>query len=277
MEPVNATRAGRSILAVTPILTLALVLYAGAIDPAAGSAPPGGRTAAHAADVCDGAASLAVSDARPHQLRAVRFSATASTVPASAIAFYDFSYGDGSDDAGSQPTAVHAYQQTGTYLAKVSIVTTCNTIVSSTEVRVVVADGLPPAVAITFPQANRTVHFGRLGLELRGTARDPSGVRRVELAIQLLSVKRSVVRAAATHPGCYWFDGHTHLKVRACAAPLFFAARLSGHRWSFRMNPRSQIPPGVYTARARATDRVGNITTIFSPRLRNILAFGLIA
>ncbi len=288
MEPVNATRTGRSILAVTPILTLALVLGAG------GSAAAGGRTGtpaaapvpvtphARAADACGGAASLTVSDARPRQLRAVRFGAGASTVPAAAVVFYDFSYGDGSDDAGSQPTAVHAYQQSGTYLTKVSIVTTCNTIVSSAEVRVVVVDGLPPAVAIAYPQADRTVHFGRQGLQLTGTAQDPSGVRRVELAIQLVSVKRSVVRpgaraAAVKQPGCYWYDGHVHLKVRACSAPLFFAVRLSGHRWSFRMNPRAQIPPGVYTARVRATDRVGNITTIFSPRLGNILAFGLVA
>jgi hypothetical protein len=43
------------------------------------------------------------------------------------------------------------------------------------------------------------------------------------------------------------------------------------------MNPRSQIPPGVYTVRVRATDRVGNITTVFSPKLGNILAFLLVA
>ena len=295
MEPAHATRTRRRaiLVAATAILALALALDAGSSVAAGGgrglarttapARPPTPTPAqARAADVCDGTASLTVSTTRPLQLRAVRFGAATSTVPAAAVAFYDFSYGDGSDDAGSQPTAVHAYQESGTYLAKVSIVTTCNTIVSSAEVRIVVVDGLPPAVAITYPQPNRTVHFGSLGLQLTGTAQDPSGVRRVELAIQLVSLKRSVVlpragAAAAKQPGCYWFDGHVHLKVRPCAAPLFFAARLRGHRWSFRMNPRSQIPPGVYTARARATDRVGNITTIFSPHLGNILAFGLIA
>jgi hypothetical protein len=282
MKPVNATRTGRSILAVTPILTIALALGAGAVDPAGSAAdgpggPPGRAAAApaRAADACEGAASLTASEARPRQLRPVRFAAS-TTVPAASVVFYDFSYGDGSDDAGVDPTAVHAYQESGAYQTKVSIVTSCNTIVSSTALRVVVADGLPPTVAIGYPRANQTVHFGRLGLQLTGTAQDPSGVRRVELAIQLLSVKRAGVRAAAS-PGCYWYDGHVHLKVRGCARPLFFPVRVGGHRWSFRMNARAQIPPGVYTARVRATDKAGNVTTVFSPKLGNFLAFGLIA
>jgi hypothetical protein len=136
---------------------------------------------------------------------------------------------------------------------------------------------------IGYPHANQTVHFGRAGLLLSGTAPDPAGVRRVELAIQILSVKRSATRsgavraAAAAKPGCYWYDGNVKLRARGCAAPLFFKARVSGSRWSFRMNPRAQIPPGVYTVRVRATDRAGNMTTVFSPKLGNILAFALVA
>jgi hypothetical protein len=275
MEPVNAPRTGRSILAVTTILTLALTVAPGAADPAAG------RPSAHRADACGGGLSLAASDARPRQSRPVRFTAVNSSVPADAVVFFDFNYGDGDDDATSLPTAVHAYQEPGTYLAKVSVVTTCNTIVSSPDFHVVVGDGLPPAAAIGFPHANQTVHFGRAGLLLSGTAPDPSGLRRVELAIQILSVKRSAARAraaaaAAPKPGCYWYDGRVKLRAHACASPLFFKAHVSGSRWSFRMNPRSQIPPGVYTVRVRATDRAGNMTTVFSPKLGNILAFALV-
>ncbi len=269
-------RTGRSILAVTPILTLALVLAAGAVDPA-GSAAERGRPRAHSADSCAGSVSLGLSDRRPHQLRPVRFNVAGSSVPAGSVVFYDFSYGDGSDDATAQPTAVHAYREAGAYAAKVSIVTTCNTIVSSTEFRVVVVDGLPPVASITTPRADQVAHFGTAGLLLGGTARDRSGVRRVELAIQLLSVKRSGARSAAAAGGCYWYDGKRTLRARGCATPLFFPAVLHGSRWSFRMNPRSQIPPGVYTVRVRATDRLGNVTTIFSPKLGNILAFGLVA
>ncbi len=275
-QPVNATRTGRSILALSPILTLALALSAGAVEPGT-TAAAGGRPVARAADACAGTVGLAVSDRRPRQLLPVRFGAVASTVPPASVAFYDFNYGDGSDDAGALPTAVHAYAQSGTYLAKVSIVTTCDTVVSSAELHVDVVDGLPPAATIGFPHANQTVHFGRAGLLLTGTASDPSGVRKVELAMQILSLKRSGARAAATQPGCYWYDGKLKLRLRACAKPLFFPVRVHAGHWAFRMNPRSQIPPGVYTARVRATDRVGNITSVFSPKLGNILAFLLVA
>ncbi|MEA2299387.1 MAG: hypothetical protein QOF77_2323 [Solirubrobacteraceae bacterium] len=292
MEPVNATRTGRSILAatvtatvtLTVTLTLALAIAAGAVDPA-GSVAAGRPPRARAADACSGSASLGVSDRRPRQGRPVRFSAADSTVAPASVVFYDYSYGDGSDDATALPTAVHAYQAAGAYAAKLSIVTACNTIVSSSEVRVVVADGTPPTVTIAFPRANQTAHFGSAGLLLRGSARDPAGVRRVELAIQLVGgLKRSARRSAAAHPaaarttpGCYWYDGRRTLKVRGCARPLFFPVHVRAGQWSFRMNPRSQIPPGTYTARVRATDRSGNITTVFSPKLGNILAFGLVA
>ncbi|MGI8800696.1 MAG: PKD domain-containing protein, partial [Solirubrobacteraceae bacterium] len=246
--------------------------------PGSAAAPPAGG-GARGADACGGSAAVGLSVRRPLQLRPVRFSAAGSTVPAAAVVFYDFNYGDGSDDATAAPTAVHAYHDPGQYLAKVSIVTTCNTIVSSAEYAVTVLDGQPPVASIGFPRADQTAHFGRAGLQLSGTATDPSGVRRVELAIQLLKVTRAVSssKAGAVGPGCYWYDGKLTLRLRACAEPLFFAARVGGGRWSFRMNPRSQIPPGVYAVRVRATDRLGNLTTVFSPKLVNILAFRLVA
>jgi hypothetical protein len=276
-QPVNATRTGRSIL----VLSLALALTAAAVDPLTTTAATGGHPDARVADACAGTVGLAVSDRRPRQLLPVRFGAVASTVPPASVAFYDFNYGDGSDDAGALPTAVHAYAQSGNYLARVSIVTTCDTVISSGELHVDVVDGLPPAVTIGFPHASQTVHFGQAGLLLTGTATDPSGVRKVELAMQILSVKRAGTRAraaaAATQPGCYWYDGKLKLRLRGCARPLFFPVHVHAGHWSFRMNPRSQIPPGVYTARVRATDRVGNITSVFSPKLGNILAFLLVA
>jgi hypothetical protein len=284
MAAAKARRTGRSILAVTTTLTVTLAAAAPGLAPAGSAAAPG-RPHAHAADACDGSVGLQVSDRRPLQLRPVRVAAI-SSVPADAVVFYDFNYGDGSDDAGAQPNAVHAYQDTGAYAVKVTAVTTCNTMVSSPELRVVVGDGLPPDVAIGFPHADQTAHFGRAGLLLQGTARDPSGVRKVELAMQVLRVTRSATRAgaagataAATTPktGCYWYDGHVKLRARGCASPLFFPVHVTGTHWSFRMNPRSQIPPGVYTARVRATDRHGNASTIFSPKLGDILAFKLVA
>jgi hypothetical protein len=195
MAAAKARRTGRSILAVTTTLTVTLAVAAPGLVPAGSAATPG-RPHAHAADACDGSVGLQVSDRRPLQLRPVRVAAI-SSVPPDAVVFYDFNYGDGSDDAGAQPNAVHAYQDTGDYAVKVTVVTTCNTMVSSPELRVVVGDGLPPDVAIGFPHADQTAHFGRAGLLLQGTARDPSGVRKVELAMQVLRVTRSATRAGA--------------------------------------------------------------------------------
>ncbi len=275
MKPVTAMRAGRSLFPVTLISTLALILAAASIEPPGAAAGGGRPAAAQSADACGGGATLALSDRHPLQMHPVRFSAAASSVPAASVSFYDFNYGDGSDDATAEATAVHAYQAPGTYLATVSLVTNCNTIVTSAAYHVVVADGLPPDVTIIYPLADHVTHFGRAGLLLRGTASDPSGVRKVELAIQILSVARSA--AAAAKPGCYWYDGHSKLRLRGCTTPLYFAAKVHGTQWSFRMNPRSQIPPGVYAVRVRATDRVGNITTIFSTKVGNILGFKLVA
>lgn len=277
------TRAGRSRLAIVLFLAVTVVVPAGA-DPARSSGDRYGRQA-HAASGCGGTASLAVSDRRPRQLGQVTFNAAVSTVPPASVVFYDFSYGDGSDDASVQPTARHAYRATGTYTVELTIMTICSTIITSAKYPVVVRDGLPPSVAISFPPARQTVHFGRAGLLLTGTAHDPSGVRRVELAIGLLSVKRSAIRANATDAaakspaalaGCYWYDGHITLRVRPCGSPLFFAAHLGSGVWSFRMNPRSRIPPGGYAVRVRATDDAGNSTSVLSPILGNIVGFSLV-
>jgi PKD domain/Bacterial Ig domain len=264
MQWSQAARSFRTLaVAASGLVLLALAFGSGA--PA--------RAAPRDAASCQGSALLGITTRHPVQLAAVGFDAAVSTVPAASIVFYDFSYGDGTDDATSQPTAVHAYQQAGTYLAHLTIVTTCNTVITSPAYHIVVRYGLPPSVAITYPKPDETVHFGTLGLQLRGTASDPAGVREVEIAIQITSVLRA---AESTTPGCYWYDGHVSLRLRGCDSPLFFRVKLTGTHWTFRMNPRSQIPPGVYAVRIRATDRVGNETSVYSPKLGDIQAFTLL-
>ncbi len=222
---------------------------------------------------CQGSAQLKISTRHPVQSHAVAFDAGASHVSNGSIVFYEFSYGDQADDATVQATAVHAYQQTGTFLVRLNIVTSCNTVISSFAYHVIVRDGIAPTVAITYPKSGQTVHFGRAGLQLRGTAADPSGVAHVDIAIQILSVLRAAKPAAG---GCYWYDGHVSLRVRGCNSPLFFPVRLTGRHWTFRMNPRSQIPPGGYAVRIRATDKAGNRTAVYSPKLGDIQGFRLV-
>jgi hypothetical protein len=256
-----AARSRRTLAAAACGSLAALVLVAGV--PAGADQPVA---------TCQGSAGLAISNRHPVQLRAVGFDAKTSHLDDGSIIFYDFSYGDGTDDATTQPTAVHAYQQAGTYLARLNVVTSCDTVITSPAYHVIVRYGLAPAVAFTYPRADETVHFGTRGLQLRGTASDPPGVRSVDIAIQITSV----LRAAQTTPGCYWYDGHVSLRLRACDSPLFFPVKLTGTHWAFRMNSRSQIPPGVYAVRIRATDRVGNQTSVYSPKLGDIEAFTLV-
>ncbi|HEX3874414.1 MAG TPA: PKD domain-containing protein, partial [Solirubrobacteraceae bacterium] len=179
----HAARPGSTLAAAACGLVAALAVTSGgparAASRAAGSRDGG---------ACQGTAQLAISTRHPVQLRAVSFKAGSSHVVGGSVVFYDFSYGDGTDDATAQPTAVHAYQRTGTFLVRLNIVTSCNTVISSPAYHVIVRDGLAPTVAVTYPKPNQTVHFGTLGLQLRGTASDPSGVGHVDIAIQILSV-----------------------------------------------------------------------------------------
>jgi hypothetical protein len=291
MQRFLAARSARRLAVAACGLLGTLMLAAGASAGRPVSAPLGARSiAAPPADgTCDGTARLAISTRHPVQLRAVGFDASTSKLDNGSIVFYDFSYGDGTDDATTQPTAVHAYQQTGTYLARLNIVTSCNTVITSVAYHVVVRDGLPPTVAFTYPKAGETVHFGRLGLQLRGTASDPSGVHSVDIAIQITSLLPAAHASASGSPnaspsgsahasasGCYWYDGHVSLRLRGCDTPLFFPVKLTGAHWTFRMNPRSQIPPGVYAVRIRAADRLGNQVTVFSPKLGDIEGFTLV-
>ncbi|HEY5197191.1 MAG TPA: PKD domain-containing protein [Solirubrobacteraceae bacterium] len=266
MEGSRAARTFRTLAAAASGLALA----GSALSSTAASVP---TRSTRDAGTCQGSARLAISTRHPVELRAVAFDATASKLADGTVVFYDFSYGDGTDDATTQPTAVHAYEKTGTYLARLNIVTSCNTVISSLAYHVVVRDGLAPTTTISYPKADQTVHFGTRGLQLRGTASDPSGVAHVDIAIQILSVLRA---ARPTTPGCYWYDGHVSLHLRGCGSPLFFPVRLTGTHWTFRMNPRSQIPPGGYAVRIRATDRAGNETSVFSTKLGDIQGFTLV-
>ena len=262
MHRIPAARSYRTLAAATCVLA-AIALSSG--GPA--------RAEPRDAVECKGSSALRISTRHPVQRHAVAFNAVPPHLTGGSVVFYDFSYGDGTDDATTQPTAVHAYQQTGSYLVRLNVVTSCNTVINSPAYHVVVRDGLAPTVAISYPKSDETVHFGALGLALRGTARDPSGVRRVEIAIQILSVLRAAKPIAAA---CYWYDGHVSLRARGCAAPLYFPVKLTGTHWAFRMNARSQIPPGDYAVRVRATDAAGNETTVFSPKLGDIQGFTLV-
>ncbi len=129
-------------------------------------------------------------------------------------------------------------------------------------------DSEPPAVVVTTPRRDATLRPGGRHSRLRGKASDPSGVRSVELALRYLPA-----RARGPAGRCAFFDGRRGLVKRSCAKPLFFRARRSGTRWSVHLTRGAKLPRGTYFARVRATDRLGNTTTVFSQAAHNLVRF----
>ncbi len=212
-------------------------------------------------------ASLSVSDTQPLQAHGVQFNASGSSGP---VVTYVFNYGDGIVESTYQPLMMHGYRDIGTYFATVTVLGAQGQSATSAAVTVQVRDGTPPVVAIDSPRPNQTMHLGKRGILLRGRATDSgSGVKRVQLAIQLVSSSLHL----KTGGDCVWFDGKVWLSLAGCATPRYFAAKFANGRWSFRMNPASRIPAGKYVVRVRATDYAGNVSYFYVIRLRTIVPF----
>lgn len=214
-------------------------------------------------------AKLRVSDTSPREFHGALFDASGSSGP---IGTYVFNYGDGIVESTNQPLMMHGYQNIGTYNATVVVLDAQGHSATSAAVTVNVLDGTPPVVRIDSPRPNRKVRFGKRGVVFRGIAQDPdSSIQRVQLAIQLVHSSLHLKTGGL----CVWYDGKAWFDLSTCAAPHWFAARLSGGRWSFRMSAASRIPAGTYVIRVRAVDPAGNMSYFYAVRLRTILPFRL--
>lgn len=216
-------------------------------------------------------AQLTVSKPSTRQRVGVVFDASKST-SSDPLVSYRFDYGDGTTATTYQPLAMHAYRSVGAYNAHVTVIDALGRGAASAAVRVDVRDGIAPTVRIDRPRPNRIVHLGGRGRLFSGRASDASGVRRVELAMSLLSARGARARSAAR---CGWYDGVRSLRVRSCASPLFFRAALSHGRWRFRIRSGARLPLGTYGLRVRALDKTGNRSSLLSLRLRTIIGVRL--
>jgi hypothetical protein len=246
---------GRSAKATMAAVAIAIAAIGGTDAPQAGLAAP--RTGLK----------LLVSDRSPRQLRGVTM--RAQSAPGGSFLVYYFQYGDGIVEPGTQPLASHGYAKPGRYHARVSALTPTGDTFISPAVTITVRDGLPPTVAISSPRPSARVRVGAHGMTMRGTATDAGGVRRVQLAIQLVSSRRHF----RTGGRCIWWDPRLGLALADCASPDFFDVHLHRGHWSFRLGPRPAVPAGVYVVRIRASDRAGNVSNAYAERLRTILPF----
>jgi hypothetical protein len=243
-------------------------LIGGALPSAAAGRAPFTTAGARAAQAGAPDARLTVDNASPRQRLGVLFNASTSS-GAGPLVSYSFDYGDGSFATTYQPLTMHAYRSVGTYQARVVVTDALGRSAVSAAVRLDVRDGIPPTVRIDRPRANGLVHLGGRGRLFSGRVSDVSGVRRVELAMSLLSARGARARSAAAK--CAWYNGVRSLRVRSCASPLFFRAQLSRGRWRFMIPSGARIPLGAYSLRVRALDRAGNRSSILSLRLRTII------
>jgi hypothetical protein len=87
---------------------------------------------------------------------------------------------------------------------------------------------------------------------LTGSARDPSGLNLVEVAV------RARRRGGAP---CRWWSWRRRAlgKPQACSPPLWIRASLTGTAWKAALG--HALPRGSYVVLVRATDRRGNATT----------------
>jgi hypothetical protein len=214
-------------------------------------------------------ARLRVSPHRALQLRGIMFDASKSTGP---IVYYVFDYGDGVIETTTQPLMMHGYRKPGTYRATVSVIDASGNRATSWAVAIRVLDALPPTVTIASPRLGQHVVLHAGGVELKGTATDPNGVRSVQLAIELTNPPRKI-----KVPGgdCAWYDGKNYLVASACGSPYFFPAQYAGGRWHFTIPGKAQIPAGGYVVRVRATDRRGNVSSFYAVSLRTVIPFTL--
>ncbi len=120
-----------------------------------------------------------------------------------------------------------------------------------------------PPVAITAPKANEKLRrtkkvrkrgkrvLRKVAVTFRGSASDPGGLARVELA--LVNVKSSGGK-------CTFFDGKRKTKTGSCAALKFFKAKVEDKTWSYDLPAKARVASGKYFLVARAVNSKGVAT-----------------
>ena len=111
---------------------------------------------------------------------------------------------------------------------------------------------------MTFDSSAGDIAAGRF----TGTASDPGGVRKLQLALRAPRERR---------PGCRWWSRSARglsRKRKSCGSPAWMTAALrpQAGRWRWSLSLGVSPPPGSYVVMLRAYDKLGNVSTKLGSR-----------
>lgn len=188
---------------------------------------------------------------------------------------YTWDFGDGGSSAAANPA--HAYSSPGAHTARLTVSDGHGGSDSATvavTVREPPSVGAPPSVDSTLPPDIGTLSSTATSPDrqgpalsfdarasdaargrLAGQASDPSGVRKVQVALRAQRDRRV---------GCRWWSrGLRRLRNKraSCGAPAWMTAGLKrqGDGWSWSLPLGTTMPPGAYVVMLRGFDVAGNV------------------
>jgi hypothetical protein len=223
---------------------------------------------------------VAVTTAKPRATVPVAFDGSGSldreAGVGGGIAQYRWSFGDGSTQTTTVPTAEHIYAKPGNVVAQLVVVDRQGAPSDPASTSLALASGNAPAVAITKPRANAKLALlakrrtgdrrrRRAKISFAGTAKATDGLKSVVVTIEKLG---------ATTKTCRWLDGRKGLVKAPCAKPPMIAAKLRSGRWTYTVKRSIKLVKGAYRVSAYGTDSGGTFGNAASAK-RRIVRFTL--
>jgi hypothetical protein len=229
-----------------------------------------------------------VTDKNPAQGQIVGF-VSGSTDPeqdaGGGIVEYVWDFGDGTREVTRAGGVAHAYSRLGTYNVTLQVRDRQGGVSEvSAPQAVTVRDATPPRLSLVVPTPSQVLKLvkRKLPLTVLGSWEDVSGVRSIQIAVQVVkrdkvkkpaarkrTKKKKAKRSATT---CEFYSGRLLARKR-CDRPIWLPAVINGKGFALQTRKGLRLPAGVYEIRVRATDAVGNATVGFSAAEKTLVRF----
>lgn len=187
---------------------------------------------------------------------------------------YRWTFGDGTTTTTTTPTVEHAYGGPGDVTAELVVVDGQGAVSEPASVAFQVANGTPPSVVITRPQANSTVALFRKRIKgekkarrativFSGTAQAAPGIKNVVLTIQ------KVGRAGDK---CIWLNKSKGLIRSPCKNPELINAKLTPGGWTYTVKRTIKLLKGQFRISVYGVDKAGSFGNS-APTASRVLRF----